>query len=116
MSDEKEIKENKVPAAERKASKRRKFNYRWIVKNVPYFLFLAMLAVIYIFNGHNADKTIRSINKTEKELKELQFQYKTLQGEVMFKSKQSELARVVGAFGLKELVQPPVVLKDSTDQ
>ncbi len=116
MSEEQEIKEKKDQPADRKTSKRRRFNYRWIVQNVPYFLFLALLAVIYIYNGHNADKTVRNINKVDKELKELQYQYKTLQGEVMFKSKQSELARVVGAFGLKELVQPPVVLKDSTDQ
>lgn len=112
MSEEKEIKETEGPSKESKPSRRRRFNYRWIVRNVPYFLFLALLAVIYIYNGHNADKTIRNINKVEKELKELQFQYKTLQGEVMFKSKQSELANVVGAFGLKELVQPPVILKE----
>lgn len=112
MSDEKEIKETEGQAKKARPSRRRRFNYRWIVRNVPYFLFLALLAVIYIYNGHNADKTIRNINKVEKQLKELQFQYKTLQGEVMFKSKQSELAKVVGAFGLKELIQPPVILKE----
>jgi cell division protein FtsL len=89
------------------------FSYRWIVKNIPFFLFLAVLAVVYIYNGHNADKTVRNINKVSTELKELQYEYKTLKSEVMFRSKQSELAKAVAPLGLKELVVPPVVLKDS---
>jgi hypothetical protein len=40
------------------------FNYQWIVKNIPFFLFLSVLAVLYIANGHRADKTIRKINST----------------------------------------------------
>lgn len=88
--------------------------YNWIVKNIPYFLFLSVLAVIYIYNGHYSDKTIKDINKTGKELKELQYEYKSLKSEVMFRSKQSELAKAVEPLGLKELVAPPVVLKDST--
>jgi len=89
-------------------------SYKWIMKNIPFFLFLAALAVVYIYNGHYADKIIRDINRTNKELKELQYEYKTLKSEVMFRSKQSELAKAVEPFGLKELMQPPVVLIDST--
>ncbi len=90
------------------------FNYQWIVKNIPYFLFLSALAVLYIYNGHYSDNTVKDINKTSKELKELQYEYKSLKSEVMFRSKQSELAKAVEPLGLKELVQPPLVLKDST--
>jgi len=89
-------------------------SYRWIMKNITFFLFLAALAVVYIYNGHYADKIVRDINRTNKELKELQYEYKTLKSEVMFRSKQSELAKAVEPFGLKELTQPPVVLIDST--
>jgi len=89
------------------------FNYQWIVKNIPYFLFLSLLAVLYIYNGHYSDNTIKDINKTSKELKELQYEYKSLKSEVMFRSKQSELAKAVEPLGLKELVQPPMILKDS---
>jgi hypothetical protein len=80
---------------------------------VPFFLFLAVLAVIYIYNGHYADKTVRRMNTVNRELKELQYEYKTLKSEVMFRSKQSELAKAVEPFGLKELLAPPVVLRDS---
>jgi len=92
---------------------RRIFSYKWIVKNLPFFLFLSILAIIYIYNGHYADKTIRNINKVQNDLKELQYEYKTLKSEVMFRSKQSELAKAVAPLGLKELVVPPIVIKDS---
>lgn len=88
--------------------------YRWIMKNIAFFLFLAVLAVIYIYNGHYADNLSRDITRTQKEVKELQYEYKTLKSEVMFRSKQSELAKAVEPFGLKELVRPPYVLVDST--
>ncbi len=93
---------------------KRLLSYQWIVKNIPFFLFLAVLAVVYIYNGHYADKTVRNINKVSRELKELQFEYKTLKSEVMFRSKQSELAKAVEPLGLRELTSPPVVLVDST--
>ena len=92
---------------------RRLFSYRWILKNIRFFLFLTGLAVIYIYNGHYADKTARDLNKAGRELKEMQYEYKTLKSEVMFLGKQSELAKAVAPFGLKEITTPPVMLKDS---
>src|SRR5687768_5289352 len=89
---------------------KRWLNYQSIVKQVPFFMFLAFLAVVYIYNGHYADKTIRNINRTAKEVKELQYEYKTVKSEVMFRSKQSELVKAVEPLGLKELVNSPVVL------
>ena len=112
MSDEKEIREAKE-AREARREWLKIFSYRWITRNIPFFLFLAALAVVYIYNGHYADKTIRSINKVSKELKELHHEYKTLKSEVMFRSKQSELAKAVDTIGLKELTVPPIVLRDS---
>jgi len=106
MSEEKEI-------SRRKRQRKRLFGYRWIVKNLPFFLFLSVLAVIYIYNGHYADNTVRNINKVNHELKELQYEYKTLKSEVMFRSKQSELAKAVQPLGLKELTVPPAVLVDT---
>ena len=90
---------------------------RWLItslgRNIGFFLFLAALAVVYIYNGHYADNLSRDITRTDKEVKELQYEYKTLKSEVMFRSKQSELAKAVEPFGLNELVRPPYVLVDS---
>lgn len=112
MSDEKEIKEAKE-AREARREWLKIFSYRWITRNIPYFLFLAGLAVIYIYNGHYAVKTMRSIKDVSRELKELNHEYKTLKSEVMFRSKQSEIAKEVDTFGLKELIVPPYVIRDS---
>jgi hypothetical protein len=94
---------------------KRLLNYRAIVRQIPFFLFLAFLAVIYIYNGHMADKTIRNISKTSNELKELQFEYKDVQGDALKRSKQSELMEAVQPLGLKELTTSPVVLIDSNE-
>jgi cell division protein FtsB len=99
-----------------KKEKKFRINYQGIVKNLPFFLFLSVLAIIYIYNGHYSDKLIKSISKTNKELRELQFEYKTMKSEVMFRSKQTELAKAVAPLGLKELVIPPIVISDSANQ
>jgi hypothetical protein len=91
---------------------KRWLNYQSVVKQVPFFLFLTLLAVVYIYNGHYADKTIRNINRTAKEVKELKYEYISVKSEVMFQSKTSELVKAVEPLGLKELLQSPVVLKE----
>ena len=93
-----------------KSDWRRIFNYKWIVKNIPFFLFLAALAVLYIYNGHHADKLIRKIATSERNIKELEYEYKTLKSDVIFRSKASELVKAVEPLGLKEQKLPPVLL------
>lgn len=112
MPEQQNTKERNLKTAQLSSGLKRWLNYQSIVRQVPFFLFLAVLAVIYIYNGHYADKTIRNINRTAKEVKELQWEYKTIKSEVMFRSKQSELVKAVEPLGLKELVEAPVVLKD----
>ncbi len=94
---------------------KRLLNYKAIVRQIPFFIFLAMLAIIYIYNGHLADKTMREINKTGNELKELQYEFKSVRGDVLNRSKQSELMQAVEPLGLKELTTSPVVLVDSSN-
>jgi hypothetical protein len=76
------------------------FNYGWIVKNIPFFLFLAVLAVLYIANGHMSDNRIRKINDTARRLKDLQYEYKTLKSDMMFKSRESEMVKAAQPMGL----------------
>ena len=107
-----------MPEVEKKVSRllrtkkefRNLFNSAWVVKNIPFFLFLAGLAVVYIYNGHHADKLIREISASEKNLKELEYEYKTVKSEVIFRSKASELIKIVEPLGLTEPKQPPVIL------
>ena len=97
-----------------RADRRKGFNYDRIVKNIPFFIFLAALAVLYIYNGHHADKLIRKIATTEKNIKELEYEYKTVQSDLIFRSKASELIKAVEPLGLKEPKVPPMLLTDTT--
>lgn len=85
-------------------------NYQWILKNIGLFLFLAFLAIIYIANGHLTDKTIRQINATQKELKELQFEYKTVKSELMRHSRAVEIEQEVAPYGLVVSKEMPIRL------
>ena len=59
---------------------------------------------------------MREINKTGNELKELQYEFKSVRGDVLNRSKQSELMQAVEPLGLKELTTSPVVLIDSSSK
>lgn len=111
MTDDKEIKEQ--PAASQKIDWKKVISHKWVVRNIPFFLFLTVLAVLYIYNGHYTDKLILKINTTEKQIKELEYQYKTIKSDVIFRSKASELIEAVKPLGLKELTKPPVILGET---
>mgnify|MGYP005843933997 CR=1 FL=1 len=77
------------------------------VKSVPFFLFLSFLAIVYISNGYYAEDTVRALNNVNNELKELSSEYISTKSELMFRSKQSEVARALEPYGIKESVTPP---------
>ena len=79
---------------------RQLLSYRWILRNIRFFLFLSVLAVVYIANGHMSDNRIRKINETGRRLTDLQYEYKTLKSEIMFKSRESELVKAAAPLGL----------------
>ncbi|GIV26373.1 MAG: hypothetical protein KatS3mg027_0187 [Bacteroidia bacterium] len=93
------------------------FETHEIQNHIKYFLLLVGLGILYINNGNKADKKIRDINKLNKELKELRSQYIITQSELMFLSKQSEVAKRVEPIGLKETTQQPYLIlnKDTTN-
>lgn len=107
---EEDIKIKEPQSTTSKTDWKKFLSHRWVVKNIPFFLFLALLAVLYIYNGHYADKLTRRISVTEKHIKELEYEYKTIKSEVIFRSKASELIKAVEPLGLKELKSPPFLL------
>ncbi|MDL5048791.1 FtsL-like putative cell division protein [Oscillatoria amoena NRMC-F 0135] len=77
------------------------------VQHMPKVLFVMVLGVVYISNTHYADKTVRRINELQTEVEDLRADYTTTKADLMFASKQSEVARKVGQYGLKESLKPP---------
>jgi predicted membrane protein len=115
MTDDQNInKADKKKSFLKKAGKGLLYN-RWLVKNIPFYLFVSALAIIYIANGHYADKMVRQINSTAKNLKEKEYEFKTIKRDVIFRSKESELAKAVWPLGLRELLVPPVRLTDTLE-
>ena len=86
-----------------------------LVRFMPFVFFLTLLAVIYIGNSYMAEHTIRQIDQTEKDLKELRSEYISGKTELMFRSKQTEVAAAVAPLGLKESTAAPrkIVVKKS---
>lgn len=84
------------------------------IKHLPYILFLALIAILYIANGYHADDKIREVNKLTNDIKEKHSEYISTTSELMFMSKQSEVAKAAEELGLKEpLVPPTKILVDS---
>ncbi|MCE7864891.1 MAG: hypothetical protein DYG99_15240 [Bacteroidetes bacterium CHB5] len=77
------------------------------VQYLPKVLFVVLLSLIYISNTHFAEKTTRKIDKIQTEVEDLRADYTTLKADIMYASKQSEVARRVKEMGLKESLNPP---------
>ncbi len=86
------------------------------IKHLPFILFLALIAIFYIANGYYADDKIREFNKVSNELKELRSEYISTKSELMFASKQSEIAKSALALGLKESLVPPIKIEVDSNQ
>jgi cell division protein FtsL len=97
--------------AETSKSQRPVINYYWILKHLPFFLFLSLLAIIYIANGHWADTMLRDISKTSKEVKEKEYEYKSLKSIEMYKSRESQVTQAAAPLGLKPAIEPPVTIE-----
>ena len=83
---------------------------------LPFLLFISFLCMLYIANSHMAVNNVRSIDKLNKEVKELSWEYKSLKADLMFKSKLTEVAKVVDTLGIKELTAPPKKIIVSSDE
>lgn len=83
------------------------------VRQLPYILFLAFLAIIYIANRYHAENVVRRISAIQTEVKDLRSESITIASELMHISKQSEVIRLVKSknLDLVESKEPPVVIK-----
>jgi hypothetical protein len=81
------------------------------IQHVPFILFLAFIAILYIANGYYADDKIREVNRVSNEIKELRTEYISSKSDLMFMSKQSQVALAVDTLGLKEPVVAPMKIE-----
>jgi len=73
----------------------------WIINNLLFFLFLGFLGTIYIANAHYAERNVRQIQVLQKEIKDLRWQFMSIQADNMYRSKRSEIYEKVRRDGLR---------------
>ncbi|HPD95534.1 MAG: hypothetical protein H6537_01700 [Bacteroidales bacterium] len=80
-----------------------------ITAQMPYLLFLVILAVIYITNNYYNNKLIREEQKIKKEVKNLRAESITTAAQYMSISRQSAVVNMVKekGLGLEENTTPP---------
>lgn len=83
------------------------FDKARLVHVMPYVFFLTALAIIYIGNSYYAERTIREIDKTDKEIKELRSEFVTGKSELMSNCKLTAVAASISGRGIKESTEAP---------
>jgi len=75
-------------------------------KNMPFLLFLAILAFLYIGNSYYAEKKIRKIESKHKELRELRYNYVDTKSKLLQRSRASKVAESLSGKGIKQPTVP----------
>jgi Bacteriodetes cell division protein (FtsL-like) len=93
-----------------------------VLRNLPFLIFLAILAMFYIGNTYYTEKTFKQIEKIKNELKELRYQSITVKAKMLDVCKQTEIAKKVEGLGIKVTTTQPykifyskALLKKETD-
>ena len=76
-------------------------------KIIPVILFLSFLMLVYIANKNYSEKSDLELNKLNNELKDLRAESLTIKADLMNKTKQSEVEKLVKPLGLNSLIKPP---------
>ena len=74
----------------------------WVLKNLPFVLFVSFLALIYIANAHYSEKKVREIQMLQKDVRKLRWHYMALQSDLMYDSKRSEVVKKVEDLDLNQ--------------
>ncbi len=80
---------------------------------IPYILFLAFIALLYIGNRYRYDKMVRQGQELHVEVSNLRAEYITTAAQLMHVSRQSQVSRMVRekGLGLEESTVPPKRLR-----
>lgn len=84
-----------------------RFSSLAFVGYIPFIAFIGLLAIIYIANRHYAERTVREIDQLSRDVKEMNWDYKSLSADLMKLTTQTEIAKRVDSMGLKERTEPP---------
>lgn len=84
-----------------------------MAETMTYLIAFVVVVIFYIANSHYHVKTMRDINTTKENLKEIQAEYVSLKAELAGETKASELAKKLKENGVKERREPPIQIKSN---
>ncbi len=86
-----------------------------VIKLLPFWLFITLIALVYISNNYIAQRKIKQIDTISTELKELRNEHISTKSELMFHTRMSEVAKKLSNTNIVESVNPPIkiIIKDS---
>lgn len=76
-----------------------------LIKQIPYFLFLVFLAIIYITNRYNFEKFYKKLSNLEEEVKNLRCEQITTSAKLMNLSRRSSVLELIEKYNL-DLIEP----------
>ncbi|HMN05317.1 MAG TPA: FtsL-like putative cell division protein [Flavobacteriales bacterium] len=78
-----------------------------VLANIPTLLFVVGLMLAYIGYGYWTERTVRELDRTSSELKEMRSEYITIRSHLERAERQSQVADDIGGLGLRESRVPP---------
>lgn len=84
-----------------------------VTKQLPFILFLTLLALIYIGNRYRTERIYRKVTELHEEVDNLRTEQIITTAKLMNLSRPSSVSQMVSNknLGLKELTSPPLILK-----
>lgn len=82
-------------------------------KYILKFAWIVFLGFIYIYNAHVSERFSRESDKLNKLVEDLRTHYTTLHADVMYQSKESEIAKKVVELGLTDNTAPQKIIVES---
>ncbi|MCB9171204.1 MAG: hypothetical protein H6597_00670 [Flavobacteriales bacterium] len=87
-----------------------------VLTNMPFFLFVALLMVLYISYGYYTERTVRELHRTDAELKEMRSEYISIRSHLDRTERQSQVAEDIQDMGLVESRVPPHKIEVAPDE
>jgi hypothetical protein len=76
-------------------------------KHIGYIFFLFIIALVYIYNSHLAEKQIRNKYALEQKVRDYKTRYHIADAKLSMARKQTNISDFVDTLGLKKLSRPP---------
>lgn len=79
-----------------------------VLANMGLWALGVALALAYIGYGYWTERTVRELDRTSTELKEMRSEYITIRSQLERAERQSQVADDISGLGLRESVEPPM--------